>query len=79
MQYNVADGEDEASLEVAKHLICHRRRRPDHQKGAEVYRYSDRARQHYKCLSSVNTHAQPALGIINELLMDPFKQSTPEL
>lgn len=43
-EQDVAEGEDEARLEVAQHLVRHWRRRADHQEGAEVDGHRDPAR-----------------------------------
>lgn len=43
LEKDVAEGEDEARLEVAQHLVCHGRCRADHKERAEVDGHRDRA------------------------------------
>jgi hypothetical protein len=45
MQQRVPERQDQARLEVAQHLVRHRRRRPDHKERAEVHGHRDQAGQ----------------------------------
>jgi hypothetical protein len=50
MQQRVPERQDQARLEVAQHLVRHRRRRPDHKERAEVHGHRDQAGQNDETL-----------------------------
>jgi hypothetical protein len=53
LEQHVAEGQDQARLEVAQHLVRHRRRRADHQERAEIHAHRDRTRKHDEHLSDI--------------------------